>query len=259
MHVTAAFLCLLAAASPRARAGAEPAIQPVMAPVPHFPFQRTSWPQSSAGQSPLADQSQTAAISSSPAAQFDRVPACPPTAVPFLPTGFIFSALLPEAVYSYNTLAPVIAVLESDVKFLNRLVMPAGTRLIGNVNTVHTFDRANITFSLVVLPEGCEFPISAVALSADDGSTGVKGKLEKHEDSIAAQVALKSALSAVQSGAQIAAPFEATLASNFTGEANQMVDQNISKVKSLESIYIRERTAIRVFVLRRFSRDVTAR
>jgi hypothetical protein len=259
MRFTFAVLCLVALANPQAKAGSEALPQAVMAPVPHLPFQRSQWPQSSPGQSQQSDQPQTLAISSSPAAQVEHVPACPPAAIPFLPTGFIFSALLPEAIYSYNTMTPVVAVLESDVKFLNRLVFPANARLIGNVSTVHTFDRANITFTLVVLPEGCEFPISAVALSADDGSSGVKGKLERHEDSLAAQIALKSALSAAQTGAQIAAPFEATLASNFTGEANQMVDQSISKVKSLESIYIRERTAIRVFVLRRFSRDVTAR
>ena len=185
----------------------------------------------------------------------ERVPACPGADDFFLPTGFTFPALLPDAVFSYNTMAPVTAVLEDDVKFQGRVVLPRHTRLIGGVSVLHTLDRVNITWRLAVLPEGCEFEFPGIALSADDGSGGVKGKVEKHEDSVAAQVALKSILNGAQQAAAIAVPVEGALASGFSSEANLMLDQNIAKVKNLESIYIRERTQIRVLVMRRFSRD----
>ena len=181
--------------------------------------------------------------------------ACPCDDKPFLPPGFTFPALLPDAIFSYNTIAPVMAVLEDDVKFRGRVVLPKNTRLVGSANTLHTLDRVNLSWRLAVVPDGCEIEFSGIALSADDGSGGVKGKVEKHEDSVAAQIAIKSILSGAQQAAAIAAPIEGAVVSGFSGEANMMLDQNISKVKSLESIYVRERTQIRVFVLRRFLRD----
>ena len=180
--------------------------------------------------------------------------ACPGEGVLFLPTGFTFPALLPDAIYSYNTAAPVIAFLEDDVKFRGRVVLPRGTKLVGNASTLHTLDRVNLIWELAVLPEGCEFNISAIGLSADDGSAGIKGKMEKHEDSIAAQIALKSMLSAASVAATVAAPMEGAVAAGFTNEAGQNLDQSMSKVKSLESSYVHERMPIRVFVLRRFIR-----
>jgi hypothetical protein len=181
-------------------------------------------------------------------------PICPGD-ITFFPTGFTFSALLPDAIYSYNTMAPVVALLEDDIKFRDRTVLPKNTRLIGSAGTVHTLDRVNINFTLAVSPEGCEFPFSGLALSADDGSAGIKGKLEKHEDSIAATIALKSVLTGVQAAAAVAAPIEGAVTTGFSGEANSMLDQNISKEKSLESIYVHERTPIRIFVMRRFIPD----
>jgi hypothetical protein len=178
-------------------------------------------------------------------------PVCPGDFA-FFPTGFTFSALLPDAIYSYNTLAPVVAVVEDDVKFRDRVVLPKNTRIIGAAGTVHTLDRVNINMTLAVTPEGCEFPFVGLALSADDGSAGVKGKLEKHEDSVAASIALRSVLTGVQAAASVAAPIEGAVTSGFSNEANQMLDQTVSKAKSLESIYIRERTPIRIFVMRRF-------
>ena len=180
---------------------------------------------------------------------------CPPVNIALLPTGFIFPALLPDAIYSYNTLAPTIAMVEDDIKFLGRVVIPKGSRLIGEATTLHTFDRVNIAFHLIVFPEGCESPLKGLALSADDGSAGIKGKVEKHEDSVAAQIALKAALTGAQAGAAIVAPVEGAVSSAFTNEAGQMLDQNIAKAKSLESIYIHERTQIRVFNLRRFTHE----
>jgi type IV secretory pathway VirB10-like protein len=213
------------------------------------------------GSPPQAQKSeQTAAADSAKAATsvMSQDKACPGEDVLFLPTGFTFPALLPDAIYSYNTAAPVIAVLEDDVKFRRHIVLPRGTKLVGNASTLHTLDRVNLIWELAVLPEGCEFNISAIGLSADDGSAGVKGKLEKHEDSVAAHIALKSMLSAASVAATVAAPMEGAVATGFSNEANQNLDQSMSKVKSLESIYVHERMPIRVFVLRRFMRTDVA-
>jgi type IV secretory pathway VirB10-like protein len=180
---------------------------------------------------------------------------CPPADIPFLPTGFSFPALLPDSIYSYNTLAPTLAVVEDDIKFLGRVVIPKGSHLIGEATTLHTFDRVNISFRLVVFPEGCEVAMNGLALSADDGSAGIRGRVERHEDAVAAQLAMKAAITGAQAGAAIVAPVESAVSSAFTNEASSMLDQNVAKAKSLESIYIHERTQIRIFMQRRFTRD----
>ena len=154
------------------------------------------------------------------------------------------------------------AVLEDDVKFLDRLVLPRKTRLVGAASTTHSFDRVNINWTLVVLPEGCEFPISAIALSDKDGSAGVPGTRETHDDAIGAHIALQSMITAAGTAATAVTPggsVEGLLATNFTGEANQQVGQGLNQVKSLDSINVRERTAIRVFVLHRFLRPTEGR
>lgn len=205
-------------------------------------------------QQPQPPRLSTATATCPQTPKVEKDPVCPPASIPFLPTGFIFPALLPDAIYSYNTLAPTVAVVEDDIKFLGRVAIPKGSRLIGEATTLHTFDRVNISFRLVVFPEGCEVSLNGMALSADDGSAGIKGKVEKHEDSVAAQLAMKAALTGAQAGAAIVAPIESSVSSAFTNEAASMLDQNITKAKSLESIYIHERTQIRIFNQRRFSR-----
>lgn len=182
------------------------------------------------------------------------ISACEAPAAAFLPTGYIFNALLPDAVYSYNLTAPVVALLEEDVKFRDQLVLPKKTKLVGTASTLHTLDRVNITWSLAVLPDGCELALAAIALSAEDGSAGIKGKLEEHKGSIAAHIALRSLLSAGTNAATMLSPVEGAVASGLANETNQQIVEDLSKVKSYESVYVRERTPIRVFVLRRFLR-----
>ena len=183
---------------------------------------------------------------------------CPPEGALFLPTGFSFAALLPDSILSYAVSAPVLATLEADIIFRGKIVFPRGTHLIGNAGAMHTLDRVNITWSLAVFPEGCEFPISAIALSADDGAVGVKGRLEKHTDGIAANIALRSMLTAAGTAAAAASPtgsVESAVVGNLSNEAGQNVDQSLGQIRQLESIYVRERTGIRVLVLHRFMRS----
>ena len=249
MRLTVCLLfALVSAAQADDNMGVSPAI--IMAPKPKFPFGLAHGEQRTQPAQPPTPAGASAQIP-----QVEKPAMCPPVNITFLPTGFIFPALLPDAIYSYNTLAPTIAMVEDDIKFLGRVVIPKGSRLIGEATTLHTFDRVNIAFHLIVFPEGCESPLKGLALSADDGSAGIKGKVEKHEDSVAAQIALKAALTGAQAGSMIVAPVEGAISSAFTNEASQMLDQNIAKAKSLESIYIHERTQIRIFNLRRFTHD----
>ena len=192
--------------------------------------------------------------SEKPKASSPQASACPGSDALFLPTGLSFPALLPNAVYSFNMIAPAIAEIEDDVKFRGRVVLPRGTRLIGSASTLHTLDRVNITWQLAVLPAGCEFAFDGLSLSADDGSAGIKGEVQTHKGSVAAQVALKSALNVAGAAAAAAAPVEGALASGLTAQASQGLDETMTKVDNLESIYIHERTEIRVLVLRRFTR-----
>ena len=219
------------------------------------------------GQSAAVSRAKPAVETPSTAADHASSPpgaaaSCPPEDALFLPTGFSFAAILPDAIYSYATAAPVMATIETDVKFRDKVVLPRGTHLVGNASAMHTVDRVNISWFLAVFPEGCEFPLSAIALSADDGSSGIKGRLEKHADRIAAHIALRSMLTAAGTAAAAASPagsVESALAANFSNEAGQNVDQSLGQVKSLESIYIHERTEIRVFILRRFVHSVERR
>ena len=244
-------VCLLFALIPTARAQDQTGLPPiVMAPPLRSRFTTIPVREEQQLQPP---QLSTGAVSCLP--KIEKDPMCPPANTAFLPTGFIFPALLPDAVFSYNTLAPTIAIVEDDIKFLGRVVIPKGSRLIGEATTLHTFDRVNISFRLIVFPEGCEAPLSGLALSADDGSAGIKGKVERHEDSVAAQLAMKAAITGAQAGAAIVAPVEGAVSSAFTNEASSMLDQNIAKAKSLDSIYIHERTQIRIFNQRRFTRE----
>jgi hypothetical protein len=250
-------VCVLLALVSAARAQDEIPTPPiVMAPIPKSPIgpQFSSSP-AHGEQQPQSVQPSTPARECPEKPLAEKQPMCPPANIPFLPTGFIFPALLPDAIYSYNTLAPTVAVVEDDIKFLGRVVIPKGSHLIGETTTLHTFDRVNIAFHLVVFPEGCEAPLNGLALSADDGSAGIKGKVEKHEDSVAAQIAMKAAITGAQAGAAIVAPVEGAVSSAFTNEASSMLDQGIAKAKSLDSIYIHERTQIRIFNQRRFMHE----
>ena len=100
----------------------------------------------------------------------------------FLPTGFTFEAVIEGAIFSYNLLTPTVAIVDENITYLNDVVLPKGTRLIGVVQVAHSLDRINIDFQTVVFPNGQEIKINAMALSPD-GSAGVKGKVEQHKDS----------------------------------------------------------------------------
>jgi len=168
----------------------------------------------------------------------------------FLPTGFTFPARLENAIYSYNTETPAIAVVERHIEYLGRVVIPAKTRMIGAVSVVKSHDRVLIRFHTMVFPEGDEIRLAAIALSLD-GSAGIKGKVESHKDSAVANTVLRS----IVAGTQVA--LDATVVNPITGSAAQGVAKEalqsleLSRQQVTTSISIEAETGLRVYVVQR--------
>ena len=169
----------------------------------------------------------------------------------FLPTGFTFPARLENAIYSYNAETPAIAVVERPVEYLKRFVIPAGTKVIGNVSVQQSHDRVMITFHTLVFPEGDEVRFIGMALSLD-GSAGVKGKVETHKDSAVANTVLRSVITGTQSAMLMApvSPIAAQAAIGVSGEATRELDtQRQQQVTT--SISVDAETPVRVYLPQR--------
>lgn len=168
----------------------------------------------------------------------------------FLPTGFSFPARLENAVYSYNVETPAIAVVERDIVYLKRVVVPAETRVIGTVTVQKSHDRVLINWHTFVFPEGDEVSIAGIALSLD-GSAGLKGKVETHKDSAVANTVLRSFVSGTQ------AALDLTGVSPIASQATQGISQEALRELDLEkqqvttSISIPSDTGLRVYVKQR--------
>ena len=94
-----------------------------------------------------------------------------------IPPGTTVYADLINAVFSYNALAPAKAeLLQNIYSNTKKIILPKGSMFLGQVSTLHSQNRVNITFSQVVLPDGKTYSIKAIALS-NNGSGGIKGQV----------------------------------------------------------------------------------
>ncbi len=168
----------------------------------------------------------------------------------FLPTGFSFPARLENAVYSYNVETPAIAVVERDISYLKRVVVPAETRVIGNVTIQKSHDRVLINFHTLVFPEGDEVKVGGLALALD-GSAGLKGKVETHKDSAVANTVLRSVVSGTQAALDITgiSPIASQATQGISQEALRELD--LEKQQVTTSISIDADTGLRVYVNQR--------
>ena len=92
-----------------------------------------------------------------------------------LPVGTIFSVRLLGKVESTDNSSPVQAVILEDVLSpVQSLVIPKGTRVIGNGQLDAARERLQVRFNTLVFPEGEQFQISALAAMMD-GSSGLAG------------------------------------------------------------------------------------
>jgi type IV secretory pathway VirB10-like protein len=110
----------------------------------------------------------------------------------------MFDAVLQTAIFSYNLESPVIAETEFDIIYLDKVMIPKGTKIIGYASVLKSADRVNVFFHTMVFPNGQEIKFSGLALHTD-GSAGIPGKVKKHKENIPARVLLEAA-------ANIAAP-----------------------------------------------------
>jgi type IV secretory pathway VirB10-like protein len=168
----------------------------------------------------------------------------------FLPTGFTFPVRLENAVYSYNTETPAIAIVEKDVIYRQRVVIPADTRVIGTVGVVKSHDRVLINFHTLVFTTGDEVKFGGMGLSLD-GSAGVKGKVETHKDSSVANTVLRSLVSGTQTALTVSgiSPIASGATAGLSQEATKELDTQRQEVT--ESISIDAETGLRVYIPQR--------
>ena len=91
-----------------------------------------------------------------------------------LEPGFHVAARL-EASATTSVAAPVTAVIEYNYEREGQIVLPAGSRAIGRINTADAHGNMAITFESVDLPNGSTVPISAVAV--DTNLRSLKGQV----------------------------------------------------------------------------------
>lgn len=96
----------------------------------------------------------------------------------FLHTGFAFDAVVRTGIFSFNLESPVIAEIEFDVIYLNKVMMPKGSKIIGYASVYKTDDRVNVFFHTIVFPDGNELKFQGLGLHTD-GSAGIPGKVKK--------------------------------------------------------------------------------
>ena len=169
-----------------------------------------------------------------------------------LASGTKIPALLGERVFSFNVNAPVVAVISKDFTSGDKVVIPKGSKFLGEANVLKSLDRINVRFQLLVLPDGREIRVNALALS-EDGAAGIKGKVEKHTDMKMAKALGESVLSmgALFLGGRSQDPFsmqnqmELNLAQNLSDEARR----NLRSVNVEKSVTVEALKPVFVFLL----------
>jgi type IV secretory pathway VirB10-like protein len=169
-----------------------------------------------------------------------------------LASGTKIPALLGERVFSFNVDAPVVALVSKDFMAGEKTVIPKGSKFLGEANVLKSLDRINVRFQLLVLPDGREIRVNALALS-EDGAAGIKGKVEKHTDKKIVKALGESVLSmgALFLGGRSQDPFsmqnqmELNLAQNLSDEARR----NLRNVNVEKSVTVEASKPIFVFLL----------
>jgi type IV secretory pathway VirB10-like protein len=91
-----------------------------------------------------------------------------------MPMGSTFAARLVNTVLSSDSEAPVIAEVIDDVMPKDSLLIPRGTRAIGQASFDETATRLKVRFNTLVYPDGDQHSISGLGL-LQDGSSGLLG------------------------------------------------------------------------------------
>ncbi len=91
-----------------------------------------------------------------------------------LPMGTTISAKLVNSVLSTDSNSPVIAEIPEAIDWKGGMLIPNGTRAIGQGMLDDATERLQVRFHTLVFPEGDQHSISAIALLSD-GSSGITG------------------------------------------------------------------------------------
>jgi len=109
----------------------------------------------------------------------------------FMHTGYIFDAVLRTAIFSYNLESPVIAETEYDIIYLEKVIIPKGSKIIGYASVLKSGDRVNVFFHTIVFPDGSEIQFAGLGLNTD-GSAGIPGKVKKYREKVPAKILLEA-------------------------------------------------------------------
>lgn len=170
-----------------------------------------------------------------------------------IPTGFIFRARLSVSVRSFNTDVPAILTVDRDVVYLNRVVIPEGTQVIGTVGVQKSHDRILISAFDLVFPTGDEVRFSGMVLSPD-GSAGLAGKVETfNKDSQVASTILKAVVTGTGAVLEAAAPdpITAGVTQGVSQEALKELDNHGQALQATVSITVDEDTPARIYLNQR--------
>jgi len=169
-----------------------------------------------------------------------------------LPSGTKIPARLSNRIFSFNVAAPVIAQVLQDYKWQEKVVIPKGSKFLGEASVLKSLDRINVKFETLIFPDGREMRVRAMALS-EDGSGGIKGKVDKHRDMKTLKAIGETLLGGASLfvGGQGGSPYSledqlrVNLAQNLTGQAAQ----DLRSVKTEESVTVETDTSIQVILL----------
>ncbi len=168
-----------------------------------------------------------------------------------IPTGVKVKAHLANAIFSFNVSSPVLAITDEDVTKDDAVVLPKNTQFVGDAGIVKSRDRVNIRFSTMVLPDGKEVKIRAMALGLD-GSGGIKGKVDKQYDKSLFRAAGETVLagaSLVLGAQNRALTLEDELRLNAARNLTDDAHQALNNVKVEESISVEAYTPLLVLFL----------
>lgn len=91
-----------------------------------------------------------------------------------LPMGSTIAAKLLNTILSSDANSPVMAEISEEIYWKNSVMIPAGTKAIGQGTLDDGTERLQVRFHTLVYPEGQQHSISALALLGD-GSSGIAG------------------------------------------------------------------------------------
>ncbi|MFH1367866.1 MAG: TrbI/VirB10 family protein [Elusimicrobiota bacterium] len=159
----------------------------------------------------------------------------------FLHTGFTFDAVIKTAIFSFNIETPVIALVEYDITFNDKIVLPKGTKLIGAASIIKSDDRVNVIFQIAVFPDGSEIPFIALALDKE-GAAGVPGKKKNTKAAIPARVILEAA----GAGASAASPVTGAAIKELSSAAREDLEKSAQY-----SISVKKDAPVLIYVVQR--------